>query len=111
MLKVSWRTTSDMAKPQFDDPLGANFTTVEASNGAVLEVWYDRLNIRPYGHTLLIRVGRGYLREGDTLTIRFGVYEVGPYSASMPKVEIPSSDLNPYLATPPTVAGPPRWGP
>jgi hypothetical protein len=72
MLKVSWRTTSDMAKPQFDDPLGANFTTVEASNGAVLEVWYDRLNIRPYGHTLLVRVGRGYLRQGDTLTIRFG---------------------------------------
>ncbi len=72
MLKVSWRTTSDMAKPQFKDPRGANFTTVEASNGATLEVWYERLNVRPYAHTLLIRVGRGYLREGDTLTIRFG---------------------------------------
>ena len=72
MLKVSWRTTSDMAKPQFDKPQAANFTTVEASNGAKLEVWYDRLNIRPYVNTLLIRVGRGYLRQGDTLTIRFG---------------------------------------
>jgi hypothetical protein len=35
-------------------------------------VWFDRLNVRPYANTLLIRVGRGYLRAGDTLTIRFG---------------------------------------
>jgi hypothetical protein len=72
MLKVSWRTTSDMSKPQFDKPAAANFTTVEASNGAQLEVRFDRVNIRPYANTLLIRVGRGYLRAGDTLTIRFG---------------------------------------
>src|SRR5690348_14451270 len=72
MLKVSWRTTSDMSKPQFDQPQAANYTTVEASNGARLEVWFDRLNIRPYANTLLIRVGRGYLRAGDTLTVRMG---------------------------------------
>src|SRR3954471_6787354 len=72
MVKVSWRTTSDMSKPQFDKPAAANFTTVEASNGAKLEVWFDRLTIRPYANTLLIRVGRGYLRAGDTLTIRLG---------------------------------------
>ena len=72
MLKVSWRTTSDMSKPQFDKPRAANFTTVEASNGAKLEVWFDKLNIRPYANTLLIRVGRGFLRQGDTLTIRMG---------------------------------------
>src|SRR5262249_1340866 len=36
------------------------------------EVWFDRLNIRPYANTLLIRVGRGYLRAGDTLTVRMG---------------------------------------
>src|ERR1700752_1003639 len=72
MVKVSWRTTSDMSKPQFDKPQAANFTTVEASNGAKLEVWFDRLNVRPFANTLLIRVGRGYLREGDTLTVRLG---------------------------------------
>ena len=72
MLKISWRTTSDMSKPQFTQPSAANFTTVEASNGAKLEVWFDRLNIRPFANTLLIRVGRGYLRVGDTLTIRMG---------------------------------------
>jgi hypothetical protein len=72
MVKVSWRTTSDMSKPQFTDPHAANYTTVEASNGARLNVWFDRLNVRPYANTLLIRVGRGYLRSGDTLTIRLG---------------------------------------
>jgi hypothetical protein len=72
MVKVSWRTTSDFSKPQFDKPQAPNFTTVEASNGAKLEVWFDRLNIRPYANTLLIRIGRGYLRGGDTLTIRLG---------------------------------------
>src|SRR5262245_10958998 len=72
MLKISWRTTSDMSKPQFDKPQVANFTTVQASNGAKLEVWFDRLNVRPFANTLLIRVGRGYLREGDMLTVRLG---------------------------------------
>ena len=72
MVKISWRTTSDMSKPQFDKPQAANFTTVEASNGAKLEVWFDKLNIRPYANTLLIRVGRGFLRQGDTLAIRMG---------------------------------------
>jgi hypothetical protein len=72
MLKISWRTTSDMAKPQFSDPAAANYTTIEASNGAKLEYWLERFNIRPWVNTLLIRVGRGYLRAGDTITVRFG---------------------------------------
>jgi hypothetical protein len=72
MLKISWRTTSDMAKPQFTDPAAPNYTTVEASNGAKLEYWIERLNIRPWVNTLFIRVGRGFLRAGDTLTARFG---------------------------------------
>jgi len=72
MLKISWRTTSDMSKPQFDQPTAANYTTVEASNGAKLDYWFDRLNIRPWANTILIRVGRGYLREGDTITVRLG---------------------------------------
>jgi hypothetical protein len=72
MLKISWRTTSDMAKPQFTDPAAPNYTSVAASNGAKLEYWIERLNIRPWVNTLLIRVGRGYLRVGDTIAVRFG---------------------------------------
>src|ERR1700688_2218854 len=33
MMKVSWRPTSDLGKPQFGKPDAPNFTTVEASNG------------------------------------------------------------------------------
>jgi hypothetical protein len=72
IVKISWRTASDMGKPQFTDPSAANYTTVEASNGAKLDVWFDRLNMRPWANTILIRVGRGYLRHGDTLTVRLG---------------------------------------
>src|SRR3954465_13181173 len=62
MLKISWRTTWDMAEASVDKREAANFTRVEASNGAVLEVRCDKLNIRPWQNTILIRVGRGYLR-------------------------------------------------
>jgi hypothetical protein len=72
MLKLSWRTTSDMAKPQFTDPAAPSYTSVTASNGAKLEYWIERLNIRPWVNTLLIRVGRGFLRAGDTIAVRFG---------------------------------------
>jgi hypothetical protein len=72
-IKIVQRFAGDMGRPQFDDPKAANYTTVEASNGAVLEVRYDpKLNIRPWDKTLMIRVMRGFLNEGDTITVRFG---------------------------------------
>lgn len=72
-IKIVHRFASDMGRPQWDKPGGANYTTVEASNGAQLEVRYDpKLNIRPWDKTLFIRVMRGFLREGDTITVRFG---------------------------------------
>lgn len=71
-LKISWRTTSDMGKPQLTQPAAPNYTTVTASNGAELETRIDRVNIRPWANTLFIRVGRGFLRAGDTITVRFG---------------------------------------
>jgi len=72
-IKVVHRFASDMGRPQFTDPKGWNYTTVEASNGAVLEVQYDqKRNIRPWDKTLFIRVVRGFLREGDQIIVRFG---------------------------------------
>src|SRR5205814_10246915 len=62
-----------MGRPQWSDPQAANYTTVEASNGRGLDVLYDpKLNLRPWDKTLMIRVMRGFLREGDTITVRFG---------------------------------------
>ncbi len=72
-IKVVHRFASDMGRPQFEDPSGPNFTTVEASNGAVLHVEYDmKRNIRPWDKTLYIKVARGFLRESDQIIIRFG---------------------------------------
>src|SRR5688572_3119975 len=72
-IKVVFRFATDQGRPQFDDPKGPNYTTVTASNNAVLDVRYDNKdNVRPWDKTLQIRVSRGYLREGDRITIRFG---------------------------------------
>jgi hypothetical protein len=72
-IKLVHRFASDMGRPQFDNPLAANYTTVEATNGAILHVEYDmKRNIRPWDKTLYIKVVRGFLREGDQIIIRFG---------------------------------------
>ena len=72
-IKVVHRFASDMGRPQFDTPNAPNFTTVEASNGAVLHVEYDmKRNIRPWDKTLYIKVVRGFLCEGDQIIVRFG---------------------------------------
>ena len=72
-IKVVHRFASDMGRPQFNNPTAANYTTVEASNGALLQVEYDmKRNIRPWDKTLYIKVVRGFLREGDKIIIRFG---------------------------------------
>ncbi|NQV85419.1 MAG: DUF3604 domain-containing protein [Rhodospirillales bacterium] len=72
-IKIVHRFASDMGRPQFTEPGAANYTTVEASNGAILHVEYDmKRNIRPWDKTLYIKVVRGFLREGDEIIVRFG---------------------------------------
>ncbi len=72
-IKIVHRFASDMGRPQFDNPSAPNYTTVKASNGAVLHVEYDpKRNIRPWDKTLYIKVVRGFLREGDQISVRFG---------------------------------------
>ncbi len=71
-LKISFRTTSDIGKPQFVDPGAPNYTTAEASNGAALHLVFDRINIRPWVLTLYVRAVGGFLREGERIVIRFG---------------------------------------
>lgn len=77
-VRICFRFAADQASPQFDDPKGPNYTTVEASNGAVLQVrWDPKANVRPWDRTLWIKVVKGFLQEGDTLTIRFGITDHG----------------------------------
>lgn len=71
-LKFSWRTASDSGKPQFTDPGAANYVTARASNGARLELSFNRNNIRPWVNTIFIRVAGGFLREGDRIVLSLG---------------------------------------
>ena len=72
-LKIVMRFASDIGKPQFTQPAAPNYVTVEASNGAILDVRYDpKMNVRPWDKTLYVKVVRGFLREGDRIVVRFG---------------------------------------
>ncbi|MBW4093366.1 MAG: DUF3604 domain-containing protein [Proteobacteria bacterium] len=72
-LKICWRFASDQGQPQFDRPDRANYVSVEASNGAKLAVRFDpKQNTRPWDRTLYIKVAQHFLREADTITVRFG---------------------------------------
>ena len=72
-LKVCFRFATDQTRLQLNDPMGPGFVTIEASNRAVLETRFDyKQNTRPWDRTLHIKVVRGFLREGDTITVRIG---------------------------------------
>lgn len=77
-IRVCFRFASDQSNPQFTDPLAPNYTTVTASNGAILELRFDpKGNVRPWDRTLYIKVVRGFLSEGDEIRVNFGVTEFG----------------------------------
>jgi hypothetical protein len=72
-IRVVHRFASDMGAPQTRDPAAPNYVTAEASNGARLELDYNpRLTMRPWGKTLTVGVGRGFLAPGDSITVRLG---------------------------------------
>ena len=77
-IRVVWRFATDQTNPQFDEPTAAGYTEVKASNNAVLQARFDpKGNIRPWDRTLQIKVVKGFMKEGDTITVRFGVTDHG----------------------------------
>lgn len=72
-IRIVFRFATDQSALQFDDPKGVGFTTVEASNNAKLDCRYEyKGNVRPWDRCLTIRVLHGFMKEGDTITVRFG---------------------------------------
>ncbi|MGI9510997.1 MAG: DUF3604 domain-containing protein [Geminicoccaceae bacterium] len=77
-IRVVFRFATDQINPQFDDPKAPGYTEVVASNNAVLQARFDpKGNIRPWDRTLQIKVVKGFMKEGDTITVRFGVTDQG----------------------------------
>ena len=72
-IKVILRFPSDSGSLQTDDPTAPNYVSAEASGGATLQLRYDRWgHVRPWGHSLFVRVLDGCLTEGDTIRVRIG---------------------------------------
>lgn len=77
-LRVAFRFATDQSDLQFDQPAAPAYTRVVASNNAVLQCRFDpKGNIRPWDRTLQVKVVRGFMKEGDTITIHFGVTDEG----------------------------------
>ena len=71
-LKVAMRTHSDMTPLQTTDPTAPGYLTVEASNGAPLDVRFEyKRNIRPWGNCIVV-LCKSYLKPDDQLFIRIG---------------------------------------
>lgn len=75
-LKLSWRQTSDMEKPQVSDPAGAGFARIEAGPDRYFLMEVSNDNIRPYKSTLTIRMGR-FLMPGETFDLILGCKDQG----------------------------------
>ncbi|MFB6217906.1 MAG: DUF3604 domain-containing protein [Halobacteriaceae archaeon] len=72
-LKVAANVSSDWGVPQFDDPSGENYATVETSGDAAVEAEYDpHGHVRPMRDTVTIHVSDGSLAPGDTITLTLG---------------------------------------
>lgn len=77
-LRIAFRFATDQSDPQFTDGTAPNFTIVEASNNAILQARFDpKGNIRPWDRTLQVKIVKGFMDEGDTITVRFGVTDQG----------------------------------
>ena len=77
-IRICFRFASDQGKPQFERPSEPNYTTIVASNNAILKYDYDpKGNVRPWDKTIYIRIVEGYLTEGDTITVTFGDKSAG----------------------------------
>ena len=71
-LKIGFRGHFDGSALQMDDPSAPGYTAIETSNGIpIAAVFETRRNIRPWNKSLFIRCLR-FLKEGDTVTIKFG---------------------------------------
>lgn len=72
-IRIVFRFTADGGDLQMDDPAALNYVTASSSNGVPLTLKFDvNGHQRPWYQALTVTVSRGYLREGDTITVVYG---------------------------------------
>ena len=72
-IKVVFRFSVDWGTFQTTDPSQPNYVTASTSTGVPVEVQFSKdSHPRPWFQALWVRVGGGFLREGDNIEIVFG---------------------------------------
>ncbi len=72
-LKICVRFASDWGYPQFEDPGGLNYATVQTSGRSKISYRFDLKGyIRPYQKCIVIDVEQWALAEGDVIRIVYG---------------------------------------
>jgi hypothetical protein len=72
-LKITFRSASDVAAPQFEDPSSANYCSVATTGKCRIEPrWDPKGHIRPWSRALFLMVRGGYLDRGEQITVTFG---------------------------------------
>lgn len=72
-IRLAYRSVSDHASPQFDDPAAPNYVSVRASRPVKLTPVFERAGgLRPWAKTLTIAVSEGQLAQGDRVAIVLG---------------------------------------
>ena len=72
-IRIVFRFTADGGPLQWSDPAGLNYVTAASSNGVPLKLHFDvNGHQRPWFQALTVTVSRGYLREGDIITVVYG---------------------------------------
>ena len=72
-LKICWRFAADWGRPQTNDPQGENYLTCATTSAAKVEANYIfKGHIRPWFHTILVRVYDGHLAPRDQIIVTMG---------------------------------------
>lgn len=72
-IKIVFRFTADGGDLQADDPSAPNYVSAKSSNGVPLRLSFQSNgHVRPWYRALSVFVHKGYLREGDTITVVVG---------------------------------------
>lgn len=84
-IRVVFRVMSDFGVLQTHDPSAMNYVSAETGSGGRLSLDYKPYTgQRPFNKALTVVLHGGYLREGDTITIRFGDRRGGCPGMQMP---------------------------
>jgi len=72
-VKIVFRHVGDFGTPQFGDPAAPNYCAIRTSGDCQIEPrWDPKGHTRPWSRALYLKIRKGFLDRGETLTVTFG---------------------------------------